>query len=35
MRIRSIGARVVLRSVLGPRFIPDVEIRFGAARRTT
>jgi prepilin-type N-terminal cleavage/methylation domain-containing protein len=33
-RVRSVGVRIRLRSALGTRLIPDMEIRFRAARRT-
>ena len=33
LRIRSVGVRVALRSVLGARLVPDMEIRFRAALR--
>jgi len=35
MRIRSVDVRLALRSALGARLVPDVEIRFRAALRTT
>src|SRR5437762_10643255 len=34
MRIRSVDVRLALRSVLGARLVPDIEIRFRAALRT-
>ena len=34
-RVRSIDVRLALRSALGPRFVPDTEIHFHAARRST
>ena len=34
IRIRSVDARLALRSALGARLVPDIEVRFRAARRT-
>jgi len=34
-RIRSVDVRLALRSALGARLVPDMEIRFRVARRTT